>query len=165
MELTIRETGWGPWKSKYKRHHYLPDAGPMGYSTAYEGSIDGEGVCFIGISGMVTGKSKREARVCRMVVLPEWQGAGVGMKFLEWVAERELRGKGFIGKPVNTIMHSAHPALAVSLRRNPKWRQISQRLYGGSRDEHTGMGGHLRSVQGFRYHGAAGIEAARRKAA
>jgi hypothetical protein len=53
-------------------------------------------------------------------------------------------------------MHSNHPALAVSLRRNPKWRQISQRLHGSGRDSVTGMGGHLRAVQGFRYVGEAG---------
>lgn len=76
------------------------------------------------------------------------------MAFLEWIAERELRGEGFIGKPTTTIMHSAHPALAVSLRRNPKWRQISQKLHGGSKDRSvTGMGGHMRAVMGFRYGG------------
>lgn len=132
----------------------------MGYSTAYTGFVQGEPVCFIGISGMVTGRAKREARVCRMVVKPEWQGAGVGMAFLEWICERELRGQGFIGRPVPTIMHSAHPALAVSLRRNPKWRQISQRLHGTEYDRTTGMGGHLRSVMGFRYYGEAGVIAA-----
>lgn len=125
----------------------------MGFSTAYTGEIRGEPVFFIGISGMVVGKGVREARVCRMVVKPEWQGAGVGMAGLEWVCERELRGEGFIGKPTTTIMHSAHPALAVSLRRNPKWRQISQRLIGDRREGITGMGGHLRAVMGFRYGG------------
>jgi GNAT superfamily N-acetyltransferase len=125
----------------------------MAYSTAYTGFVEGEAVVFIGVSGMVTGKSKREARVCRMVTKPEWQGAGVGMAFLEFICERELRGEGFIGKPTTTIMHSAHPALAVSLRRNPKWRQISQRLVGDQKESITGMGGHLRAVMGFRYGG------------
>jgi hypothetical protein len=94
-----------------------------------------------------------------MVVKPEWQGAGIGMQFLEFLCERELRGEGFIGKPTTTIMHSAHPALAVSLRRNPKWRQISQRLYGGKREKVTGMGGHMRAVMGFRYFGQRGVDA------
>jgi hypothetical protein len=163
----MRETGWSPWVPVFKKSHYLHDAGPMAYSTAYTGFIDGEPVCFIGISGMVTGKSKREARVCRMVVLEEWQGAGVGMSMLEWVCERELRGEGFIGKPTTTIMHSAHPALAVSLRRNPKWRQISQALHGSRKEGITGMGGHLRAVMGFRYGGQryAEIAAAKAKAA
>lgn len=165
IELDIRETGWKPWRSKFKRHHYLPDAGPMAFSTAFTGFVRDEAVCFIGISGMVVGKGKREARVCRMVTTPEWQGAGVGMAFLEHICERELRGEGFIGKPTTTIMHSAHPALVVSLLRNPKWRAIkgSQRLYGDRGGNVTGMGGHLRAVAGFRYYGQAGIEAKERQ--
>lgn len=83
------------------------------------------------------------------------------MAFLEYICERELRGKGFIGKPTTTIMHSAHPALVVSLRRNPKWRSLkgAQRLVGGSKADKVGMGGHLRAVAGFRYVGQAGIDA------
>lgn len=165
IQLDILETGWAPWKHKFKRHHYLLDAGPMSFATAFTGFVDKEAVCFIGISGMVVGKGIREARVCRMVTVPEWQGAGVGMAFLEWVCERELRGDGFIGKPTTTIMHSAHPALVVSLLRNPKWRAIkgSQRLHGGRGDSATGMGGHLRAVAGFRYYGQRGIDAAEKK--
>lgn len=137
----------------------------MGFSTAFTGFVDDEAVTFIGISGMVVGKGKREARVCRMVTVPEWQGAGVGMAFLEWVCERELQGVGFIGKPTTTIMHSAHPALVVSLLRNPKWRAIkgSQRLTGGKGGNVTGMGGHMRAVAGFRYYGQAGIDAYERQ--
>lgn len=160
IDLVIRETGWAPWNAVFKRHHYLPDAGPMGYSTAYTGFVEHEPVCFIGISGMTIGKGIREARVCRMVTLPEWQGAGVGMRFLEAICERELRGEGFIGKPTTTLMHTAHPALAFTLRRSPRWRQISQRLFGGRKESITGMGGHLRAVEGFRYFGQRGVEAA-----
>lgn len=159
LELVIRETGWAPWNGVFKRHHYLPDAGPMGYSTAYTGFVEGEPVCFIGISGMTVGKGVREARVCRMVTLPEWQGAGVGMRFLEAICERELRGEGFIGSPTTTLMHTAHPALAFTLRRSAKWRQVSQKLFGGKKESVTGMGGHLRAVEGFRYYGQRGVEA------
>lgn len=138
----------------------------MAFATAYTGFVGEEPVTFVGVSGMVTGKGNREARFCRFVTKPEWQGAGIGMRFLEFLTERELRGEGFIGKRTTSIIHSAHPALAVSLRRSPKWRQISQALHGGSKDKSvTGMGGHMRAVMGFRYYGKAGVEAARRKAA
>lgn len=126
----------------------------MAFSTAYTGFVEGEPVCFVGVSGMVTGKGKREARFCRFVTKPEWQGAGVGMRFLEFLTERELSGDGFIGRPTTSIIHSAHPALAVTLRRNPRWRQISQALHGGRKEGVTGMGGHFRAVMGFRYGGA-----------
>jgi GNAT superfamily N-acetyltransferase len=135
----------------------------MAFATAYTGFVEDEPVCFVGVSGMVTGKGNREARFCRFVTKPEWQGAGLGMRFLEYLTERELRGEGFIGKPTTSIIHSAHPALAVTLRRSPKWRQISQALHGGKKESVTGMGGHFRAVMGFRYYGEAGVEAARRK--
>ena len=136
----------------------------MAFATAYTGFVEDEPVTFVGVSGMVTGKGKREARFCRFVTKPEWQGAGVGMRFLEYLTERELRGEGFIGSPTTSIIHSAHPALAVTLRRSPKWRQISQALHGGRKDSSvTGMGGHMRAVMGFRYYGQAGVEAWARK--
>lgn len=132
----------------------------MAYATAYTGFVGDEPVAFLGMSGMHVGKGRREARCCRMVVKPEWQGAGIGMRFLEYLCERELRGEGFIGKKTTTIMHSAHPALAVSLRRSPKWRQISQSTWGNGPKTEVGLGGHLRSVMGFRYYGQRGIDAA-----
>lgn len=157
------ETGWAPWNADFKRHHYLADAGPMAFATAYTGFVGDEPVTFVGVSGMVTGSGRREARFCRFVTKPEWQGAGVGMRFLEFLTDRELRGEGFIGGPTTSIIHSAHPALAFTLRRSPKWRQISQALHGGAKDKGaTGMGGHSRAVMGFRYYGQAGIEAANR---
>lgn len=127
----------------------------MAFSTAYTGFVEDEPVCFVGLSGMAVGRGVREARFCRFVTKPEWQGAGIGMRFLEALCERELRGDGFIGKPTTSIIHSAHPALAVTLRRSPKWRQISQALHGGKKVKGAGggMGGHFRAVMGFRYGG------------
>jgi GNAT superfamily N-acetyltransferase len=132
----------------------------MAFATAFTGFVGDEAVAFVGCSGMVTGKGVREARFCRFVTKPEWQGAGLGMRFLEYLTERELRGEGFIGSPTTSIIHSAHPALAVTLRRSPKWRQISQALHGGRKDSSvTGMGGHFRAVMGFRYYGQKGVDA------
>jgi GNAT superfamily N-acetyltransferase len=158
IELVIRETGWDYWASTFERWHYLK-LGPMPFSTAYVGFVDDQPVCHLGVSGMVAG-GRRCARACRMVVLPEWMSAGVGTSFLDYMAERELQGEGFIGKPVPTYFHTNHPALAFVLRRSPKWRQVSSKLYGdrGSGESLT-WGHHLRGVQGFKYFGQAGIDA------
>lgn len=153
VDLVVRETGWKYWHSVFEQHHYLK-ANPMAFSTAFVGFVGDEPVAHLGMSAMVSGR-KREARACRMVVKPEWQGIGIGIPFLEALCERELRGEGFVGKPTTTILHTNHPALAVSLRRNPRWRQISQALHGGLKvaAKGGGMGGHMRAVQGFRYGG------------
>lgn len=162
IQIEIVETGWGPWYAAFKIHHYLADAKQMPFSTAFTAfcADSGDPVAFMGMSGLVAGGA-RAARACRMVVHPEWQGAGIGLRFLNTLCERERLGEGFIGKPVPTYMHTAHPALCAALRRHPMWSQVSQKLVGdkiGGPAEHslTGkmkFGGHLRSVAGFRYDG------------
>lgn len=165
ISLDVFETGWDFWPY-FLPHHYL-DLGPMPFSTAYVGFVDGEPVCHMGMSAMVAGK-KRIARACRMVVLPEWQGAGVGTRFIDALCERELRGEGFVGSPVPTVFHTNHPGLCFVLRRSKKWRQVSTHLYGASRagvkpeerSKSMGWGRHFRAVQGFKYYGQRGVEAA-----
>ncbi len=132
----------------------------MAFSTAYTGFVDDEPVLFCGMSAMSVGKGVREARACRLVCTREWQGAGLTIPFLEYLTERELRGEGFCGFPTTTILHTAHPALCVTLRRSPKWRQISGKLSADrKKSEGAGYGGHMRAVAGFRYFGQAGIDA------
>lgn len=136
----------------------------MPFSTAFVGFVDDEPVCHIGMSGKNSGR-RREARASRMVVKPEWQGAGVGMRMLNYLCQRELEGEGFIGSPTTTLMHTAHPGLVAALRRDLRWRQVSATLgqqkptpykwKEGSKyfGRELAWPGHLRAVGGFRYYG------------
>ena len=111
-----------------------------------------------------------EARACRLVVMPEWQGAGVGLRFLDAVCELWRTGANRYGRPMPTLFHTSHPGLASALRRSARWTQVSAKLLGdskarsiaslqlsaarnGTRNTGTGYGGHFRAVQGFRYLG------------
>lgn len=158
LEVEIVETGWAPWFEWARVHHYLHDAKRMPFSTGYTGFdlSSGDPVAFVGVSGIVVGRA-RVARACRLVVAPEYQGAGVGVRFLEAIAIREARGEGFIGSPVPTYIHTAHPALCAALRRSPDWKQVSQRIAGNPPSEELisggRYGGHTRSVAGFRFRG------------
>lgn len=153
--VDVVETRWAPWEPVFKRSHYLSDAGPMAFSTGYCGFIGDEPVCFLGMSAMSVGKGVREARACRFVTRAEWQGAGIGIPFLEFLCERELRGEGFVGFPSTVILHTAHPALCHVLLRSPKWRKISAALHGGGQrgTKDIGYGMHMRAMAGFRYGG------------
>ena len=160
LRVEIVETGWAPWYSVFKVHHYLANAKQMPFSTAFTGfdADTGDPVAFVGMSGMWAG-NRRVGRACRLVVHPEWQGAGVGMRFLKTVCQREVDGVGFIGAPVPVMFHTAHPALLGALRRDPDWRQVSQKLVGGEgsrirADLRMTFGGHYRSVAGFRFDGS-----------
>jgi hypothetical protein len=48
--------------------------------------------------------------------MPEWQGAGVGMRFLNAVCQMQLDGEGRLaGRKVTTIFHTSHPGLCAAL--------------------------------------------------
>lgn len=162
FELQIYETDWRFWQM-FEPHHYLK-LPKMVAARCYIGTVENVPVCHIAVGCAVKGKGV-EARACRLVVLPEWQGAGVGTRFLDAVAQIQLEGKGrLIGRKVTTIFHTSHPGLATALRRSKKWRQVSGSLVGVNKGKSgatmlktsklgigTGYGGHFRAVQGFRY--------------
>jgi len=174
IELDLWETDWRHWKV-FEPHHYLK-LPRMVAATNYVGTVDGELVAHLAVG---TQAGMREARACRMVVMPEWQGAGIGMRFLNAICELWLRGENRYGKPMRTMFHTSHPGLCAALRRDARWRQISAHLHGvnkrdsartmvrsaarGRNAADVGYGGHFRAVQGFRYYGQAGIDARARE--
>jgi len=85
--------------------------------------------------------------------MPEWQGAGVGLRFLNGICAAWRRGNNPYGLALPTLFHTSHPGLAAALRRDANWTQISATLHGGAGRKPNGgtFGGHFRAVQGFRY--------------
>lgn len=181
IELEIRQVDGSYWPA-FEPHHYLK-LPRMVACRYFVGFVDGEPVIHLGIAPRLeTGG----VRGCRMVTMPEWQGAGVGMKFLNFIMEQEVTGKGRFGDRVRAgYFHTSHPALCAALRRDPRWEQISAVTHGGQRrkshdsikkspqnkkdrilvtSQNAGYGGHFRAVQGFRYRGEAWA-AKRREAA
>jgi len=162
IELQLWETDWRYWPA-FEPHHYLK-LPKMIAATNYVGTVGGGLVAHVAVS---TRPGLVEARACRLVIMPEWQGAGIGVRFLNAVCKRWRRGKNRYGRPMPTLFHTSHPGLAAVLRRQPGWTQVSASLYGGRRSrsaasirraaERDGWsnggayGGHFRAVQGFRY--------------
>ncbi len=165
IRLEVFQTGWRPWRQTFEQHHYLKLPLMIG-ATCYVAMNQGEPVAHVAVAtctGLTT------ARMCRLVVLPEWQGAGVGLAFLEWVAEQWLAGNNRYSRPMTTVFHTSHPGLATALRRRPQWFYLSGRVLGESgiksarsmaQSRAKGCGaatkyaGHMRAVQGFRYVGS-----------
>lgn len=168
LEMHIHQTDWRYW-TLFEPHHYLK-LPHMIAASCYVATIDGEPVAHMAVS---TRPGLVEARACRLVVMPEWQGAGVGMRFLNAVCDAWRRGENRYGKPMPTLFHTSHPGLASALRRDMKWTQVSAKLYGDHKGRcresvaksaakagkdapgAAGYGGHFRAVQGFRYLGEA----------
>lgn len=131
------------------------------------GTVEGELVCHLAVAPLFTANAYRSTR---LVVMPEWQGAGVGTKFLEWVCEYHKNGNGRCGKKYPTFFHTSHPQLIGYLNSSKKWVLKSQQLYGSDKvksgksiartttgtigkKNRGGYGGHFRAVQGFKYIG------------
>jgi ABC-type lipoprotein export system ATPase subunit/GNAT superfamily N-acetyltransferase len=166
LEMVIYQTDWRYW-SMFEPHHYLK-LPKMIAATCYVATIDGEPVAHLAVS---TRPGLVEGRACRLVVMPEWQGAGVGMRFLNAVCEAWKQGLNRYQKPLPTLFHTSHPGLAAALRRDKKWTQVSAKLHGDHKGRciqsvalsaaragkessgFAGYGGHFRAVQGFRYLG------------
>lgn len=157
ITVEIRKTDWRWWRY-FEPHHYLKMP-LMIAADCYVAFVNGEPVAHLAVS---TRPGLVEARACRLVVMPEWQGAGVGTRFLNTVCAAWRRGQNRYRKPMPVLFHTSHPGLAAALRRDPLWTQVSGVLYGGPKgatekelgrgtSTRSGYGGHFRAVQGFRY--------------
>ena len=79
----------------------------------YVGVINGEMVCHTGIIQFPMQKGKK--RVHRLVVLPDYQGIGIGTKFIKAVAAMVTKR----GYEVN--LTTTTPSLVGALKRDPCW--------------------------------------------
>lgn len=163
IQLDTFQTNWRYWPL-FEPHHYLKLPHTIA-ATNYVAFVGDSPVAHLAVS---TRPGLIEARACRLVVMPEWQGAGVGLVFLNAICDMWRRGQNRCKKPMHTLFHTSHPGLAKVLRRHPLWCQASTRLYGENKARRletmkksklegksagSGYGGHFRAVQGFRYLG------------
>ena len=149
----------------YKPHYYLNLPMPIA-AEYFIGTVDGELACHMAVSPRFEIKGYRGTR---LVTMPEWQGAGVGSRFLNFIAQYHLDGNGRKNKKYPLYFHTSHPQLCGYLRHSKKWTQVSAVLYGVNKAKSTqsiteshkksgksikcGYGGHFRAVQGFKYIG------------
>ncbi|WP_231931324.1 MULTISPECIES: GNAT family N-acetyltransferase [Bizionia] len=134
-------------------------------------TVDGELVAHLAVCPLFTAKAYRATR---LVVMPEWQGAGVGTRFLNEVMQYHLEGNGRCERKYHTFFHTSHPQLCGYLRHSKLWVQTGAKLHGsnkkrsmmsmaktgkgfndakGKRKINSGYGGHFRAVQAFKYLG------------
>lgn len=163
--LDIWQVDSSYWKF-YKPHYYLDLPMPIA-AQYFIGTVDGELACHLAVSPMFQCGGYRGTR---LVTMPEWQGAGVGSKFLCFIGQYCLDGKARCNKKLPMYFHTSHPQLCGYLRHSKKWAQVSAEMYGVNKKKNagsinknskkstiksTGYGGHFRAVQGFKYIGEA----------
>lgn len=94
----------------YRKYHYL-NTNLNAASRCFEMTINGKPVAFMAVIHFPHPK-KCYKKVHRLVVLPDYQGLGLGKVFLN-----------FIGKYINFAfaITTSQPALIASLGRDPNW--------------------------------------------
>ncbi len=147
------------WKY-FEPHHYLKLPRPV-CAEYYIGVVDGKPICHLSTTPFFQTKAYR---AMRFVVLPEWQGIGIGTAFLNEMCHLLKQGKGRGNRPYCTYFKTSHPRLCNSLRNNPRWVQIDASLHGSNKKQNReslvrsgctkgAYGGHFRATQSFKYIG------------
>jgi len=134
------------WRA-YRRHHYLSGSLPAA-AQCYLAVWDGEAVAFCAVASQVGHRNYR--RISRLVVLPEYQGMGIGSAFLGAVARYYRGQKQRVG------ITTSHPAMIAHLCRATQWRLRSIRKYGsrgGGRNLPQYRGSFGRAVMSFEFVG------------
>ncbi|HZZ73582.1 MAG TPA: GNAT family N-acetyltransferase [Pirellulales bacterium] len=146
IALEIRRCAVDAWPM-FARHHYL--SGRLNpRAQCYLASWDDVPVAFCGILPLI-GRT-RHRRVTRLVTLPDFQGIGIGTRFLDAVADwHQAQGQRF-------SITAGHPALVSHLNRSPHWRTTGVKRRGrrdNARSVKSYCGSFGRAVVSFEYRG------------
>jgi energy-coupling factor transporter ATP-binding protein EcfA2/GNAT superfamily N-acetyltransferase len=119
LELVVREADRSAW-SLFRQHHYL-SAALSTSAKCFVATYHDEPVAFVAHTHTVHPSPKaRNIRMShRTVVLPDYQGLGIGGALTEWLGEY-LFAQGY-------RLHAtlAHPALVAHRLRSPRWRLLT----------------------------------------
>lgn len=100
-----------PWKI-FSKYHYLNENLNNGIKQ-FIGYMEGSPVCHTGILQMPARPGKK--RIHRLVVLPDYQGIGIGSKFITEIAEHYKKSGDVI------YLQTSSPALLNSMRKLKSW--------------------------------------------
>jgi len=103
----------------FKDHHYLSgDLSPA--SRCYVAIWEGQIVGFLASMTMPNGAVKNAWRGHRVVILPDYQGLGIGMRFIDAVAQIHLDdGLRFFSR-------AAHPRMGYYMQHSELWKPTSK---------------------------------------
>ncbi len=138
IELEVHRCRVDAWRL-FARHHYLSGTiAPQ--SRCYLATWKGEPVSFAATLPVIAKKNHR--RFTRIVTLPDFQGIGIGMRFVGAVAQLH-RDEG-----LRINVTSSHPALINHCRKSDQWRTVNVKK--------TGQGGRRRRSAFRSYRSSAG---------
>lgn len=119
LKLEIRSVMPTEVWSIFRKHHYL--SGSISKScSAFVALYEGKPVAMTSVLPFPSGTIKNAYRGHRTVVLPEFQGLGIGNRLSETVAQHIIdEGYRFFSK-------TSHPAMGEHREKSPLWRPTSK---------------------------------------
>lgn len=159
-ELNL-EIFWAKYEAwhLFSRHHYLSDSLNKS-AQIYLGLIEDQPAVMTAILPLVNANVKNARRISRTVVLPDYQGIGIGGRFVNAVCA------GLKGQGLDTYTTTSHPARVRSLNKSKEWEMIREPSRVGQRGKTSSLTGRLglsrsRITTGFKYAGEPNIEIAK----
>lgn len=142
--IKVHHKAWG----LFKQYHYLTAAHNKA-AQCFVALYGGLPVAFFSYLQFVNNKLKRTKRGHRVVVMPDYQGVGIGMRLEEYIASC-LRATGW-----DYIGASAHPARNAYCAKSDNWLMIRRpslsKRNAGKGTQATNLG---RMLTTFRYTGS-----------
>lgn len=137
IKITVHETNATAWPI-FRGHHYLSADMHRG-CTCFVARWDDKPVGFVAVLQQPHAKAKKLRRESRLVVLPDYQGVGIGNRLSEFIGALYTRW-GF-----RYISTSSHPSIIRHRHKSPRWRttrmpshQAKESLKQGSASASTG---------------------------
>ena len=135
----------------FARHHYLT-ADLNKSAQIYVGLINDQPAVLTAILPLINANVKNARRISRTVVLPDYQGIGIGGKFVNAICA------GLQSQGLSTYTTTSHPARVRALNKSKEWEMIREPSRVAQRGKTSSITGRLglsrsRITTGFRYAG------------
>lgn len=116
VEIEIVWAQYSAWAT-FARHHYL-DANLNKAASVYVGLVDGRPACLSAILPFPHPHIKNARRVSRTVVMPDFQGIGLGFQFVNKISA------GLLAQGLTTTLTTSHPTRIWQLNKSSDWEII-----------------------------------------
>jgi ABC-type lipoprotein export system ATPase subunit/GNAT superfamily N-acetyltransferase len=140
ITLTIRGTSPKTWEM-FRRHHYL-DTRMSRSVHCYVGLIGDKPVAFHAAIHSTNRDIHSYWRGHRTVVLPEFQGLGIGTAFSDAIAEM------YVSRGMRYFSKTAHPSFGEHRQNSPLWRATSTNLK-SRKSSYLLKDGSIRAMPGY----------------
>lgn len=143
----------------FAKHHYLSDSLNKS-AQIYVGLINDQPAVMTAILPLINANVKAARRISRTVVLPDYQGIGLGGRFVDAICA------GLKAQGLSTYTTTSHPARVRALNKSPNWEMIREPSRVAQRGKTSSITGRLglsrsRITTGFRYAGASNEDIAK----